>query len=135
MLRSKVAVRAGAGIAGLALAASLIVPTAFGHASAAPKLIGSPTAGKSAFKTTCAACHTLMAAAATGKIGPDLDMAAVPLTEALIIRAIQNGGSTIMTKAAIAKGHYAVTMAPYKGTLPAATITNIAAFVYSSTHK
>ena len=62
MLRNKVGVRVGAGIAGLTLAAALIAPTAFGHASAAPKLIGNPTAGKVVFTTTCGTCHMLKAA-------------------------------------------------------------------------
>src|SRR5579871_104003 len=69
MLRSKVG-RVGLGIAALAVAAALIVPAAFGHAAAAPKLIGNAKAGKSAFATTCAACHTLKAAGAVGTIGP-----------------------------------------------------------------
>ena len=133
MLRNRVGVRVGTGIAGLALAAALIAPSAFGHASAAPKLIGSPTAGKAVFIAKCGTCHMLKAAKTAGTIGPNLDMAAAPLTEALIIKAITNGGATIMSKAAAAK--YAVMMPPFKGTIPAATINNVAAFVYSSTHK
>jgi mono/diheme cytochrome c family protein len=136
MLRNKVGVRVGAGIAGLTLAAALIAPAAFGHASAAPKLIGSPAAGKALFTTTCGTCHTLKAAKTAGTIGPDLDKAAAPLTEALIIKAITNGGATIMTKSAAAK--YPVTMVAFggpNGALTATKINNIAAFVYSSTHK
>ena len=131
MLRSKVG-RFGLGIAALAVAAALIVPAAFGHAAAAPKLIGNAKAGKTAFATTCAACHTLKAAGAVGTIGPNLDKTAKTLTEALIIKAITKGGASIMTKAALAK--YTTQMVAYKGSLPAATINNIAAFVYSSTH-
>jgi mono/diheme cytochrome c family protein len=41
---------------------------------AAPTLTGNPTAGKAVFTSSgCAACHTLTAAGATGKIGPDLN--------------------------------------------------------------
>jgi mono/diheme cytochrome c family protein len=41
---------------------------------APPLPVGNPTAGKAVFTANgCAACHTLTAAAATGKIGPDLN--------------------------------------------------------------
>jgi cytochrome c oxidase subunit 2 len=41
---------------------------------AAPLPVGNPTAGKAVFTANgCGACHTLTAAAATGKIGPDLN--------------------------------------------------------------
>jgi mono/diheme cytochrome c family protein len=41
---------------------------------AAPAPTGNPTAGKAVFASSgCGACHTLTAAGATGKIGPDLD--------------------------------------------------------------
>ena len=133
MHRLAVARRVGVGVAGLALAAALVAPAALGHAGAAPKLIGNAKAGKAAFQSTCGACHTLKAAGALGQIGPNLDKAAPALTEALIIKAITNGGSTIMTPAARAK--YTTMMVAYKGTLPTSVIDNIAAFVYSSTHK
>ena len=133
MVRSKVARRVGAGAAGLALAAALIAPDALGHTTAtAPKLVGKPKAGKAIFISTCGACHTLKAAGTPGTLGPNLDTAAKPLTEALIIKAITNGGSSIMTKAAIAK--YTTTMTPYKGALTPTVINNIAAFIYTSTH-
>ena len=132
MLQSKVG-RFGLGIAALAVAAALIVPAAFGHTGAAKvTIVGNPKAGKAAFSTTCAACHTFKAAGAVGTIGPNLDKVAKPLTEALIIKAITNGGASIMTKAAVAK--YTSQMVAYKGTLPSATINNIAAFVYKSLH-
>jgi mono/diheme cytochrome c family protein len=131
MLRSKVG-RVGLGIAALAVASALIVPAAFGHAAAAPKLIGTAKAGKSAFTTTCAACHTLKAAGAVGNIGPNLDKVGKTLTEATIIKAITNGGATVMTAAQ--KKPYTTQMVAYKGTLPTKTIDNIAAFVYTSTH-
>lgn len=34
--------------------------------------------GKSLFTSTCSSCHTLSAAGATGKVGPDLDMLRPP---------------------------------------------------------
>lgn len=131
MLQTKMGRRIGAGVAGLALLA-FAAPVALGHTSTTPKLIGSPTAGKSAFATTCAACHTLKAAGAVGTLGPNLDKTANTLTEAKIITAISKGGASIMTKAAIAK--YPTTMQPY-ASLGTKTVDNIAAFVYTSTHK
>src|SRR5262249_54325449 len=68
-----------------------------------PKLIGNAKAGKSAFTTTCAACHTLKAAGAVGNIGPNLDKTAKTLTEALIIKAITNGGAAGITQAGLAQ--------------------------------
>jgi mono/diheme cytochrome c family protein len=45
-------------------------------APAAPAPAGDATAGKAVFASAgCAACHTFKAAAATGKVGPDLDTA------------------------------------------------------------
>jgi mono/diheme cytochrome c family protein len=41
---------------------------------AAPLPTGNPTAGKAVFAANgCGGCHTLAAAGATGKVGPDLD--------------------------------------------------------------
>ncbi len=107
--------------------------SALGRTGATPKLIGNAKAGKASFSSTCSACHTLKAAGAVGNIGPSLDKAAPALTEATIIKAITNGGSTVMTKAAAAK--YTTMMVAYKGSLTPTVINNIAAFVYTSTHK
>ena len=115
----------------LGLAAALLAPAALSQHSAAPKLVGNPKAGKAVFISTCSACHTLKAAGALGQIGPNLDK--VPLTQALLIKAITNGGASVMSKAAAAK--YATHMTPYKGVLSPAQINNVSAFVYVSTHK
>ena len=41
---------------------------------AAPTLVGNATAGKAVFASAgCGACHTLAAAGASGKVGPNLD--------------------------------------------------------------
>jgi mono/diheme cytochrome c family protein len=132
MLRTKIGRRVGVGVAGLALSAALIAPAALGHPSATPKLVGNPKAGKALFVSTCGTCHVLKAAGTPGTLGPNLDKVAPALTEALIIKAIDKGGSSIMTKAAIAK--YTSTMPPY-ASLGTTVVNNIAAFVYTSTHK
>jgi mono/diheme cytochrome c family protein len=80
--------------------------------------------------STCGVCHRLKAAASVGTAGPDLNR--VKLTEAVIIKAITNGGATVMTKAQAAK--YSTTMTAYRNALTTAQIRDIAAFVYRSTH-
>jgi mono/diheme cytochrome c family protein len=117
----------------------IVVTTAAGSATSptsltvvvAAAVTGNAAAGKSLFVSTCAACHTLKAAGAQGTLGPNLDD--VPLPEQTLINAITNGGSTVMTPAEVAK--YQTTMIAYKGTLSTTQISDIAAFVYASTHS
>ena len=120
-----------AAIAGLGLAAAVLVPAALGHPSATPALVGNSKAGKVVFLSTCGACHTLKAAGTQGQIGPNLDKVKPLLTQALLIKAITNGGASIMTKAAVAK--YPTQMIPYKY-LGTKSIQNISRYVYESTH-
>jgi mono/diheme cytochrome c family protein len=117
------------GVTALMLAAG--VP-AFAVAHGSTKIVGSPKAGKPLFVSTCGVCHTLKAAGTVGHSGPNLDKVA-PLTEPVIIKAITNGGATVMTKAAAAK--YPTQMVAYKGALSTEQINNIAAYLYVSTHK
>jgi sulfite dehydrogenase len=112
-----------------ALAAAVVPAAALGDRSA--KVVGNPKLGKPIFVSTCAVCHTLKAANAVGKIGPDLDR--TNLTQAVLIKAITNGGGSVMTKAAVAK--YATHMTAYKGVLSPDQIKNVSAYVYTSTHK
>jgi mono/diheme cytochrome c family protein len=128
MLRTKIA----AGVAGLGLAVALFAPAALGHPSTTPPLVGNSKAGKTVFVSTCGACHTLKAAGTAGQIGPNLDKVKPALTQALLIKAITNGGSSIMTKAQIAK--YTTQMQPYKY-LGTKSIQNISRYIYESTHK
>jgi mono/diheme cytochrome c family protein len=101
---------------------------------AAPAPVGNPTAGKAVFASAgCAACHTLAAAGATGKIGPDLDdltaeaaKAGEPL-EAFIKESIVNPG------AYIAPGYAAGIMPPSFGTsLTPQQLADLVAFVNQS---
>jgi mono/diheme cytochrome c family protein len=132
MLRTKAGRGVAAGIVGLGLVAAFLVPSALAHPSATPALVGNSKAGKTVFVSTCAACHTLKAARAQGNIGPNLDKVAPPLTQALLIKAITNGGASIMTKAQIAK--YQTQMTPYKY-LGTKVIQNVSRYVYESTHR
>lgn len=102
------------------------------NAASTTTIVGNASAGKSLFNTSCGLCHMLKAAASVGTIGPNLNTVSPALSETTIIAAIDNGGASVMTKAAASK--YAVTMQAYKGTLPTTTVDDIAAFVYDSTH-
>ncbi len=97
-----------------------------------PKLVGNPAAGKPLFVANCGTCHTLKAAGSVGTIGPNLDKLAPKLSEATIIKQIRQGGSALMGKAA---AKYTTQMVGYAGVLSTAQIDDIAAFVYTSTHK
>jgi mono/diheme cytochrome c family protein len=100
---------------------------------AAPAVAGNAEAGKATFVSTCGACHTLKAAGTVGQIGPNLDQVGKTLSESVIVKAITNGGASVMTKAALAK--YPTQMVAYKDVLSTAEIENVAAFVYASTHS
>jgi mono/diheme cytochrome c family protein len=115
----------------LAALLTLVAGMPMAAAHPATKLVGNAKAGKQPFVSTCGVCHTLKSAATVGTIGPNLDH--VSLTEQTIIKAITNGGATVMTKEAVAK--YTTQMVAYKGVLPSAEINNIAAYVFISTHK
>jgi mono/diheme cytochrome c family protein len=72
--------------------------------------------GKSLFKKNCAACHTLKAAGATGKVGPNLDSLAPSKSE--VATQVRNGGGS---------------MPAFKGRLSKAQINAIAAYVANNT--
>ena len=116
-----------------AVTISAAVPAvALAHRGAASptKLVGSPAAGKTLFISTCGLCHRLRDAKTAGTIGPELDK--VDLTQAMIIKAITYGGSSVMPKAQVAK--YPTQMVPYKNVLSKKQIQDIAAYVYKATH-
>lgn len=80
---------------------------------------GDATAGKALFTSaSCAGCHTLKAANATGTVGPNLD-ALKPSLDA-IVHQVENGGGP---------------MPAFKDQLTAQQIQDVAAFVYASTHS
>jgi cytochrome c6 len=79
---------------------------------------GDPQAGKSIFTSAgCVSCHTLMAAGSHGTVGPNLDQ--LKPAYARIVTQVTNGGKI---------------MPPFKDTLTATQIQDVAAFVYTSTH-
>ena len=98
--------------------------------STAPRLVGNPNAGKPLFVSTCGLCHRLKDAKTVGTIGPDLDK--VTLTQPVIAKAITYGGSSVMTKAQVAK--YPTQMVAYKNVLSKKQIDDIAAYIFKATH-
>ena len=74
---------------------------------------GDPRAGAAVFKSVgCASCHTLRAAGATGKIGPNLDR--LKPTTAQVAAQVRTGGGA---------------MPPFAGQLSPKQIADVAAFV------
>ena len=98
--------------------------------STAPRLVGNPNAGKPLFVSTCGLCHRLKDAKTVGTIGPDLDK--VTLTQPVIVKAITYGGSSVMTRAQVAK--YPTQMVAYKNVLSKKQIDDIAAYIFKATH-
>jgi cytochrome c6 len=84
----------------------------------APAAQGNPAAGKAVFTSAgCAGCHTLKAAAATGKVGPNLDQLKPAYDR--VVHQVEAGGGA---------------MPSFKATLSAKQIQDVAAFVVASTH-
>jgi mono/diheme cytochrome c family protein len=79
---------------------------------------GDATAGKAVFASAgCGACHTLKAAGATGKVGPNLDQLKPPYDK--VVHQVEVGGGP---------------MPAFKGSLTTKQIQDVAAFVVASTH-
>jgi mono/diheme cytochrome c family protein len=91
----------------VALATALAAPAFGAGESTDPSL--------TVFKKNCAACHTLAAAKATGKVGPNLDK--LKASRATIVKQVTKGGGA---------------MPPFKGRLKTAQIAALATWI--STH-
>jgi len=89
------------------------------HTSGAKATIvgNTATGGKLFISEGCSGCHTLKAAHATGKVGPNLNT--LKPAYAAIIKQVTNGGGV---------------MPSFKGKLSTAQIQDVAAYVYKSTH-
>lgn len=82
---------------------------------------GDAAAGKAVFASaSCAGCHTLKAAGASGGVGPNLDSSAKAKDAAAVALQVTNGGSV---------------MPAFKGKLSDADIANVAAYVASVSGK
>jgi mono/diheme cytochrome c family protein len=90
------------------------------------KVVGDPAKGRVIFKSYCSSCHTLKAAGATGRVGPNLDK--LKPSYARVIKQVTTGGSQ-------GKGLPTSMLTFGPGTFTAKDIRDIAAFVFVSTHK
>ena len=95
--------------------------TVIGSVPKGPTLVakrGDPTVGKAIFASKgCGSCHTLKAAGSSGTIGPNLDQKKPSL--ALAVTRVTNGKSP---------------MPSFKGQLSPKQISDVATFVFDSTH-
>ena len=91
---------------------------------------GDATAGKAVFAANgCNACHTLSAAGASGKVGPDLDKTLTDKDAAFIKTSI------VDPNAYIAPGYQKGIMPEnFKSALSPKQLNDLVAFVYKSTH-
>jgi mono/diheme cytochrome c family protein len=90
--RRAVAVLVGIAIVALGVLIPALVVAAGRSNDKAPggvKLTAADESGREVFAQRCATCHTLRAANAVGKVGPNLDQLRPP--KALILNAIQEG--------------------------------------------
>jgi len=89
------------------------ITRASGETAITATVAGSPAAGKAVFASAgCGACHTLAAAGANGKVGPNLDDAKPDAAQFVDVVAHGKGG-----------------MPPYKGRLTDEQVRDVAAYV------
>jgi mono/diheme cytochrome c family protein len=92
------------------------------------KVVGDSARGKVLFKGYCAECHTLRAAGASGRFGPNLDN--MQPSYALVANQIETGGTGGAGLPPTAR----LTFGPGIHTFTTSDIHDIAAFVVLSTH-
>ena len=114
-----------------ALAAATLMTTTALAVPAGTAVRGNPARGKALFSRPglfCASCHTLKAAKSTGRDGPNLDKAKP--TYARIVERVTNGRR--------ATRRWPTGMPGYAGAhafVTKAEIRDLAAFVYTATHR
>ncbi|WP_028058786.1 c-type cytochrome [Candidatus Solirubrobacter pratensis] len=97
----------------------VIAALAAALAGCGSKSTRSASSGEDVFASAgCANCHTLKAAGANGRVGPDLDQ--LKPTAAVVTRQVENGGGG---------------MPAFKGTLTAAQIKAVANYVAANAGK
>jgi cytochrome c6 len=112
----------------VALVTAVGIGLAAAHIAGANAPRGNPSAGKRVWQTAqpaCGICHRLQAANAFGTTGPDLDK--VKPSYATIIRFVTHGG--------VPRARYPTPMQTYGGVLTPRQIRDVAAFIYSATHR
>jgi mono/diheme cytochrome c family protein len=112
---------------GVLVTIGVLVNTACGSDQrSSPKVIGDPVKGKIFFKGYCSGCHTLKAARATGRVGPNFDK--IKPSYARVAKQVTNPRFRPGTL-----DPSMMTFGP--GTFTKSEIRDIAAFVFISTHK
>jgi mono/diheme cytochrome c family protein len=91
------------------------------------KVVGDPVRGEHLFRTYCFGCHTLKAARAAGRVGPNLDR--MKPSYARVVKQVTNPRIRPGTRLPPSM----MTFGP--GTFTASEIRDIAAFVFISTHS
>jgi len=111
------------GFALLAVIGLLAITVPLAVARSSSRVVGNPVTGKAIFIKKCAPCHTLKAAGAAGRVGPNLDR--LKPSYAAVVTQVTTGGS------GPPPGMKPTFMA---GEFTAAQVRDIAAFVFISTH-
>jgi mono/diheme cytochrome c family protein len=129
---SSMAPRKTVALAALA-AAALLSASALAHAAEA-SVPGNPTRGKALYLRAgifCGSCHTLKAARSTGRDGPNLDKSKP--SYARIVEAVAKG-NTPTRRWPTGMPAYAGRNRAY-GQITKGQIQDLAAFIYTATHK
>jgi mono/diheme cytochrome c family protein len=92
------------------------------------RVVGDPVRGEALFKGYCSSCHTLKAARATARFGPNLDI--LKPSYAQVIYQVTTGGTGGAGLPPTAR----LTFGPGIHTFAKSDIRDIAAFVYLSTN-
>jgi mono/diheme cytochrome c family protein len=111
-----------------ALAASALLTASALGVVARPSVRGKPAVGKALYLRAgifCGSCHTLKAARSTGRDGPNLDK-----TKPSYARIVD-----VVTKGRIPSRRWPTGMPGYSRELTKAEMQDIAAFVYTATHR
>ena len=110
-------------LVGFSVVFAAIATTRYGST----KVVGDPVSGEALFQGYCSSCHTLKAAGATARLGPNLDN--MKPTYARVIHQVTTGGT-----GGAGLPRALLTFGPGIHTFTKSDIQDIAAFVYLSTH-
>lgn len=92
------------------------------------RVVGNRVRGEALFKGYCSSCHTLKAAGATARLGPDLDR--LKPSYARVVHQIITGGT-----GGAGLPRSALTFGPGIHTFTQSDIRDMAAFVFTATHR
>ena len=113
-------------IGGLLMAGALLSAACDSDRQSTPRIRGDPVNGKTLFADYCSGCHTLKAARATGRVGPNFDE--MKPSYARVVKQVTNP----RFRAGKYPDPSMMTFGP--GTFTNSQIRDLAAFVFISTH-